>query len=157
MAPIVFDSSRQLHDFVGKEVVVSEWLTITQAEINSFADATGDRQWIHVDAVRAVKESPFKTTIAHGFLTLSLLPRLLGDSLEFSSARLKVNYGFNKLRFPDVVPVGARVRAHFVLQSMENIQNNGVQIVWLVTMEREDSGKPCLVAEWLVRLYEATQ
>jgi acyl dehydratase len=151
MSQISFESIDHLKDLVGKEVVVSDWLTVTQERINLFADATGDHQWIHIDTVRAEKESPFTTTIAHGFLTLSLLGQLLSESLKLSHARMGVNYGLNKVRFPAVVPAGARVRARFVLQVLENLPDNGMHLIWSVTMELEGSEKPCLVAEWLTR------
>jgi acyl dehydratase len=153
MPQITLNSSEQLKELIGKEVVVSDWLTVTQQHINLFAEATGDRQWIHVDVARAETESPFNTTIAHGFLTLSLLGRMLDESLTLTSARMGVNYGLNKVRFPDVVPTGARVRARFVLQAMEVASDNGVQLTWNVVMERDGAEKPCLVAEWLTRFY----
>lgn len=153
MPQITLNSSEQLKALIGKEVVVSDWLTVTQQHINLFAEATGDRQWIHVDVARAERESPFNSTIAHGFLTLSLLGRMLDESLKLTNARMGVNYGLNKVRFPDVVPVGARVRARFVLQAMEMATDNGVQLTWHVIMERDGAEKPCLVAEWLTRFY----
>ncbi|HVK53473.1 MAG TPA: MaoC family dehydratase [Burkholderiales bacterium] len=153
MPQITLDSSEQLKDLIGKEVVVSDWLTVTQQHINLFAEATGDRQWIHVDVARAERESPFNSTIAHGFLTLSLLGRMLDESLKLTTIRMGVNYGLNKVRFPDVVPVGARVRARFVLQAMETASDNGMQLTWHVVMERDGAEKPCLVAEWLTRFY----
>ena len=154
MPQIVIESIQQLGNLVGREVVVSDWLTITQQHINLFAEATGDRQWIHVDLERAANESPYKTTVAHGFLTLSLLAQLLGDSLKLTRARIGVNYGFNRVRFPDIVSSGSRVRARFVLQAIEPTKDHGVQLTWNATVEREGSDKPCLVAEWLTRHYE---
>ena len=154
MPQITMETTRQLRQFIGREVVVSDWFTVAQERINQFADATGDHQWIHLDAARAATESPFKTTIAHGFLTLSLLSHLLGESLKFSSVRMGVNYGLNKVRFTAPVPVGARVRGRFVLRELEDIPGNGVQMTWAVTVELEGADKPCLVAEWLTRRYE---
>jgi acyl dehydratase len=145
-----------LHDLaarVGQEVVVSDWLEITQQRIDRFAEATEDRQWIHIDVERARRDSPFQATVAHGFLTLSLLSKLLNESLRVRSVRMGVNYGLNRLRFTAPVPAGSRVRGRFVLDKLEQIPG-GVQMTWAVTMERQGSDKPCLVAEWVTRRYE---
>jgi len=136
---------------VGREVAVSDWVPIDQARIALFAEATGDHQWIHVDPVRAAA-GPFGTTIAHGFLTLSLLPVMAESSIEFSNVRMGVNYGLNKVRFPAPVPVGSRLRGHFKLMAFEPI-DGGAQITMEVTMEREGSTKPVCVAESLSRRY----
>ncbi len=142
-----------LRALVGKEIAVSDWFAVTQERINQFADATLDHQWIHVDEERA-KESPFGTTIAHGFLTLSLLPHLLQQSLKFKEPpRMGVNYGANKIRFTAPVPSGSNVRARVTLHSIQEIQG-GVQIEYHIIVEREGAEKPCLVAEWLTRSYE---
>jgi acyl dehydratase len=141
-----------LTDYVGKEVGVSGWLEISQERINQFAEATGDRQWIHVDPERAAKESPFKTTIAHGFLTLSLLSELGKLALSVGGVRMGINYGLNRVRFVSPVPSGARIRGRFTLTTLEEIKG-GVQATWNVTVERDGSDKPCCVAEWLVRYY----
>ncbi|MSQ59785.1 MAG: MaoC family dehydratase [Betaproteobacteria bacterium] len=152
MAKITINGTGDLRARVGEEIVLSEWLEMTQARIDQFAEATGDHQWIHVDAQRAQRESPFKAPIAHGFLTMSLLSKFLGDCLEFTGTKMGVNYGFNRLRFTDPVPVGARIRARFRLDKLEDIPG-GVQLIWGVGVEREGSGKPCLVAEWVTRRY----
>jgi acyl dehydratase len=141
-----------LRDRVGQEVAVSDWIDVTQARIDRFADATGDHQWIHVDAARAEKESPFKTTIAHGFLTLSLVSSLLRDAVALSGLRLAINYGANRIRFVSPVPAGSRIRGRFVLGAVEDA-GGAIQATWNVTVEREHTDKPCLVAEWLVRYY----
>ncbi|PYQ91310.1 MAG: dehydratase [Acidobacteria bacterium] len=141
-----------LRDQVGQEVAVSGWLEVTQERINQFADATGDRQWIHVDTERAAAESPFKITIAHGFLTLSLVSALLRDAVEFTGLRMAINYGMNRLRFVAPVPAGSRVRARFTPASVDD-EKGSIQVTWRVTVERERSDKPVLVAEWLVRYY----
>jgi acyl dehydratase len=146
-------SLRDLKDRVGEEVVVSDWLEMTQERINGFAEATGDHQWIHVDPERARRESPFGVPIAHGFLTLSLLSKFLGESVRFSQSKMGVNYGINRLRFTAPVPVGARIRARLSVKRIEELQS-GVQVTWAVVLEREGSDKPCLVAEWLTRRYE---
>jgi acyl dehydratase len=145
---------RALVDNVGRELGVSDWHQVTQERINEFADATGDRQWIHIDTARAAIESPFKTTIAHGFLTLSLASSLLRGALQFNGARMAINYGLNRVRFMAPVPSGSRVRGRFALASVEET-GGAVQAIWQVTIEREGSEKPCCVAEWLVRYYPA--
>lgn len=144
---------RDLRARIGQEIVVSEWMEIAQERIDRFADATEDQQWIHVDVERARRESPFHATVAHGFLTVSMLSRLLNSSIKFGTAKMGVNYGFNRLRFTAPVPAGSRVRGRFTLMALEEIEG-GVQTTWAVVVEREGSEKPCLVAEWLTRRYE---
>jgi acyl dehydratase len=141
-----------LERFKGKELVVSDWLEVTQSMIDTFADATGDRQWIHVDVERAKRESPFGTTIAHGFLTMSLLSHFLNSAVEFGGTRMGVNYGLNRLRFTAPVRVGSRLRARFKVNRIDAI-DGGAQVTWDVTMECEGQEKPVLVAEWLTRQY----
>ena len=141
-----------LAQWVGREVAVSDWLEITQERIDTFAEAGGDHQWIHVDRERSARESPYGRTVAHGFLTVAVLSKLLGDSLEIAGKRMGINYGMNRLRFPSPVPSGARVRARFVLGALEAVEG-GVQTTWNVTVEREGLAKPALVAEWLTRHY----
>ncbi len=147
-----FQTLAQLSALAGQEVTVSQWLTITQEQINQFAQATGDRQWIHVDVEKA-RTGPFGGPIAHGFLTLSLIPRFFESSLHVQEARMSVNYGLNKVRFTAPVPVGSRLRAHLKLLQSEPIDHGGVQMTWLVTIEREGSDKPVCVAESLARHY----
>ncbi len=137
---------------VGQEVAVSDWLTITQQQVQLFADATGDQQWIHVDVERA-KAGPFGAPIAHGFLTLSLIPKFLQTCVHVEQTRMGVNYGLNKVRFVSPVPVGSHLRARLKLLSSEPIDNHGVQMVWEVTIEREGQAKPVCVAESIVRQY----
>ena len=137
---------------IGQEVVVSDWITITQEQVNLFAQATGDHQWIHVDVERA-KAGPFGAPIAHGFLTLSLLPRFFESSLHIAQTRMGVNYGLNKVRFVSPVPVGSRLRARMKLLACEPIDNNGMQMTWEVTTEREGGSKPVCVAESIARHY----
>ena len=144
-------SVTQLRGRVGEEVGVSPWLEIDQARIDLFAEAIDDPQWIHVDPERA-RSGPFGTTIAHGFLTLSLLSHLIESTFSFDDRKMGVNYGLNKVRFTAPVPVGSRVRAHFVLGSWER-KDDMIQTIWNVTMEREGSDKPVLVAEWIGRSY----
>ena len=142
----------ELANYAGKEVGVSDWLEVSQDRINQFAEATEDRQWIHIDPARAASESPFKTTIAHGFLTLSLLSVLAKSAISVGGVRMGINYGLNRVRFVSPVPAGARIRGRFTLATLEEIKG-GVQSTWNVTVEREGSDKPCCVAEWLVRYY----
>jgi acyl dehydratase len=141
-----------LRDRIGEEIAVGEWFPITQARIDQFADATGDHQWIHVDAARAAAESPFKATIAHGFLTLSLISTLVRDAMKLPRLRLAVNYGLNRVRFVSPVPSGSRIRGRFVVAAVEKL-DDGFQVTWKVTVEREHGDKPCCVAEWVVRYY----
>ena len=143
----------ELRGLVGEEVAVTDWLTVSQERIDAFADATEDHQWIHVDRERAAAESPYCTTVAHGFLSLSLLPYLLGQAIEIQGTRLGINYGLNRVRFTGPLPSGSRVRARFRLAAVEDIAK-GVQITWDVTVEREGEAKPVLVAEWITRRHE---
>ena len=136
---------------VGEELAVGEWLTVDQAMIDKFADATGDHQWIHIDRERAA-EGPFGTTIAHGFLTLSLLPKLAESALKVDDVRMGVNYGLNRVRFPAPVPSGSRIRARMKLLSYDPL-DGGAQLVMEVTMERDGSDKPVCVAETVSRRY----
>ena len=147
-----FETLADLAVCVGQEVAVSEWTTITQEQVNRFAEATGDHQWIHVDVERA-KAGPFGAPIAHGFLTLSLLPSFFDSALDIKGVRMGVNYGLNRVRFPSPVPVGSRLRGRMTLQSAEPIERNGLQLTWLVAVEREGGDKPACVAESMARLY----
>ena len=140
----------ELANYVGKEVGVSDWLEVSQERINQFADATEDRQWIHLDSERAARESPFQTTIAHGFLTLSLLSELAKMTMSIGGVRMGINYGLNRVRFVSPVPAGARLRGSFTLAALEGIEG-GTQATWNVIVERAGSDKPCCVAEWVVR------
>ena len=142
----------QLPTWLGLEVAISDWVDISQERINQFAEATGDHQWIHVDAERAKKESPFGTTIAHGFLTLSLLPEMGASAFQVLDTRMGVNYGLGKVRFPAPVPSGSRLRGHFKLTKYEPLEG-GAQLTVEVSMEREGSDKPVCVAESLSRRY----
>ena len=141
-----------LRDKVGQHLGYSDWHEVTQDQVNLFADATGDHQWIHVDVERA-KSGPFGGPIAHGYLTLSLLPKLMGDILHVDGIKMGVNYGVNKVRFPAPVPVGSRVRAGATLVSVEDV-SGGVQGVVDVTIEREGSDKPVCVAQTVFRYYD---
>jgi acyl dehydratase len=146
------ESVAKLGEYVGREVGASEWLEVAQGRIDQFAEATEDRQWIHTDPERAARESPFRQTIAHGFLTLSLLSELMKRAVAVGGVRMGINYGLNRVRFVAPVPARARIRGRFALAALEEIKG-GVQATWDVTVEREGSDKPCCVAEWLVRYY----
>ena len=143
---------RTLSGRVGQEIAVSDWLEVTQARINQFADATGDHQWIHVDPARAAVELPSKSTIAHGFLTLSLLSTLIRESIRFTGLRMAINYGLNRVRFVSPVPAGSRIRALITLKAVDAV-TGGFQVAWQVTIEREGGDKPACVADWIVRYY----
>jgi acyl dehydratase len=143
---------QQLAGIVGHEVAVSDWVVVTQDRIDAFADATDDHQWIHVDAERAKAEAPFGATIAHGFLTLSLLSPLMRDAIKVDGSRMTLNYGLNRVRFVSPVPSGSRIRARIALAKVDEIVNS-TQATWNITVEREGGEKPCVVAEWIVRYY----
>lgn len=147
-----FQTLSELAACTGQEVAVSDWITITQQQVNLFAEATGDHQWIHVDPEKA-RAGPFGGPIAHGFLTLSLLPRFFESSFEITGSRMGVNYGLNKVRFTAPVPVGSRLRARMKLLSAEPIEPAGMQMIWEVTVECEGQAKPVCIAESIVRRY----
>jgi len=146
-----FERLAELQALVGQPIGLSDWIAVDQARIDRFAEATGDHQWIHVDPARAAA-GPFGTTIAHGFLTLSLLPEMFASAFEVADARMGVNYGLNRVRFPAPVPVGSRLRGSFRLLAYEPL-DGGAQLGIEVTMEREGSAKPVCVAESLTRRY----
>ena len=152
MAPRIIKGTAGLKEVVGEHVGYSDWVEITQEQVNQFAEATGDHQWIHVDPERARKESPFGGPIAHGYLTLSLLPMLATQIVEITGFRLTVNYGTEKVRFPAPVPVGSRVRASAVCDSVTPI-DGGVQMLVTVTVEIEGGSKPAMVATSVSRRY----
>ena len=147
-----FQTLSELAACVGDEVAVSDWITVTQTMVNQFAEATGDHQWIHVDVEKA-RNGPFGGPIAHGFLTLSLVPQFFDSSIDIVESKLGVNYGLNKVRFIAPVPVGSRLRGHLRLASAEPSAQGGLQMGWEVTIEREGQDKPVCVAELLARRY----
>jgi acyl dehydratase len=149
----VITSLDELKQLAGQEIGVSDWLELTQERINQFAAATGDHQWIHIDTARAKAESPYGTTIAHGFLSLSLVSTLLASTIRLNiGGRMGINYGLNRVRFPSAVPAGARVRGRFSLVAVEEF-SGGAQFTWGVTVEVENAPKPSVVAEWITRQY----
>jgi acyl dehydratase len=154
MPPLVVETPRSLNDFVGREIAVTDWFTVTQERIRQFAEVTEDRQWIHVDRERAQKESPYGTTIAHGFLTLSLMSHLMKQAIEIrSGVRMGVNYGLNRVRFPSAVRADSQIRARVTLQSLKELPDSS-EAVFVVSVEGRDSEKPHCVAEWIVRYYQ---
>jgi acyl dehydratase len=153
MSPRVIKGLNELRGLVGQEIGASDWLEVSQAMIDAFAELTGDRQWIHIDAERARRESPYGSTIAHGFLTLSHVSQLHKQVVQIQGDHTRaINYGFNRVRFPTAVPAGARIRVRSTLDSVEEI-SGGAQLTWGVVVEIEGQPKPAVVAEWIVRLY----
>jgi acyl dehydratase len=151
--PLVLKNPQALQEFVGKEIGVTEWFRVTQERINQFAETTEDRQWIHVDAERAGRESSYGATIAHGFLTLSLISHLSHEVMRMEGGvRLAVNYGLNRVRFPAAVRAGSRIRARVGLLALKEIADS-VEAIFSVAVEIEGVEKPCCVAEWIVRYY----
>jgi len=140
----------ELKGRVGREIGLTEWLEITQERIDKFAGATDDHQWIHTDRERAQQESPYGATIAHGFLTLSLLTKFLTDAIQLDDVRLAINYGLNRVRFPSAVRAGSRIRARIVLQSIREA-GDSTEAIYTITIEVEGAEKPCCVAEWIAR------
>jgi acyl dehydratase len=151
--PFVVKNAQALREFVGKDIGHTDWFRVTQERITQFAEATEDLQWIHVDAARARDESPYGATIAHGFLTLSLISHFVKEAIQIQSGvRLAVNYGLNRVRFPAAVRACSRIRASIALLRFEEFAD-GVTATYSVTIEVEDLDKPCCVAEWIVRYY----
>ncbi|HZV88768.1 MAG TPA: MaoC family dehydratase [Candidatus Binatus sp.] len=153
MAPVILDTPNSLKQYLGKEIGVSEWLIITQERISQFAEATEDRQWIHLDRERAERESPYRTTIAHGFLTLSLISRFMKDVIQVRGGiGMAVNYGLNRVRFPSPVRAGSKIRARIALLNVKEVPG-AYETTFSVTVESEGGEKPCCVAESIVRYY----
>ncbi len=150
---LVIDTPHSLRDWVGREIGATEWFPVSQDRIQAFAEATEDRQWIHLDRERAQRESPYRTTIAHGFLTLSLLSQSMRQVLQIQNGlRLTVNYGLNRVRFPSPVHADSKIRAQFILRSLKDLPD-AVEAVFDAKVEVQGSDKPCCVAEWVVRYY----
>jgi len=150
----ILDSTDSLKELVGQELSVTDWFQVTQERIQQFADATLDHQWIHVDVERARRESPFRAPIAHGFLTLSLLPHFMHEGIQIKQGvRMGVNYGLNRVRFVSPVRAGSNIRARIALQSIKDVAPNAVEVIFHATVEVEGSEKPGCVAEWVARYY----
>lgn len=153
MPPLILKSLSSLKEYECREIAVTGWLAVSQDHINQFAEATGDRQWIHMDVERAQRESSYGATIAHGFLTLSLMSQLLKEAIQLpESVRQTINYGLNRVRFPAPVRAGVKIRARIRLQSLQELPNCS-QALYQITIESEGSAKPCCVAEWILRYY----
>ena len=150
---MLLESPQALRQLIGRQIGVTEWMLLTQERIQQFAEVTDDRQWIHLERERARRESPYGTTVAHGFLTLSLLSSLLRQALQIrEGTRMSINYGLNRVRFPAPVPAGAKIRARFTLRSLEEVPG-ALEVVLEATLETEGANKPCCVAEWVLRYY----
>jgi acyl dehydratase len=151
--PLIVETPESLRDWIGREVSVTEWFAVTQERIQQFAEITDDCQWIHVDTERVQRDSPYGTTIAHGFLTVSLLSRFLREAIRIQSGvRMSVNYGLNRVRFPSAVEADSKIRAHITLRSLKLLPD-ALEVVFDVRIEKHGSDKPCCVAEWVVRYY----
>ncbi len=150
--PLVVETAQSLKDLVGREIT-TDWFAVTQDRIQRFAEVIEDRQWIHVDPDRARRESSYGSTIAHGFLTLSLLSRFMGEAIEIrGGVRMSINYGLNRVRFPSPVRAGSKIRAHFTLRSLKELPD-AIEAIFDATVEAQENDKPCCVAEWVVRYY----
>jgi acyl dehydratase len=153
MPPIAVENVLSLKDYTGREIAVTDWLLMTQERIDRFAEATDDRQWIHVDRQRAQRESPHGATIAHGFLTLSLLSQFMKQAIDIQGGvRMVINYGLNRVRFPSAVRAGAKIRARIGLAGLKELPDS-LEATYSITIEIENSSKPCCVAEWVVRYF----
>ncbi len=152
MSKLTLHNLEELRQWIGKEVAVSDWLQVDQVRIDRFAEATGDHQWIHIDPARAASESPFGATIAHGYLTLSLIPHMMMETLAVEGGRMSINYGLNRVRFAAPVRCNDRIRTRFTLAAMEDIEG-GVQLTWHALIEIEGQHKPACVAEMIARRY----
>src|SRR5579864_9354899 len=153
MPPLVVEDPHSLRHFVGREIATTEWFSVTPDRIEQFAEVTEDRQWIHVDRERAERDSPYGTTIAHGFLTLSLLSRFMKEAIQIrGGVRMSVNYGLNRVRFPSAARADSKIRVRFTLQSLKDVPD-ALEAVFAARVEVQGSDKPCCVAEWVVRYY----
>jgi acyl dehydratase len=147
---LILQSVYELQTLIGQELAQSDWILLTQDRIDTFAEVTGDQQWIHVDTERARQESSYGSTIAHGFLTLSLLSEMLRKTIQVGDSGMTINYGLNRVRFPAAIPAGSRVRASFSVQAFKTVIR-GVEVTFSVVVECENVDKPCCVAEWILR------
>jgi acyl dehydratase len=153
MATLFLASLQSLKDYVGREIATTSWLVVTQERIRQFAEATGDHQWIHIDPDRAQRESPYGAAIAHGFLTLSLMSHFMREAIQLpGNVRQTINYGLNRVRFPAPVRTGEKIRARIRLESCRELPDS-VEAIFNITIETEGAGKPCCVAEWILRYF----
>lgn len=154
MVKLVLEDFKAFREWEGKQLPAGEWMVITQEMINDFAKATGDFQWIHVDVEKATKYSPFKKPVAHGFMSVSILSKMLEELIQVKSAQMGVNYGLNKVRFPSPVLVDSRLRLVASIAAIENYGDTGLKITWNCTVEIEGSEKPACAAEFLSLMFE---
>lgn len=154
MAKLIIDGFKQFRELEGKSLPVGDWMTVTQEMINDFAKATGDFQWIHVDVEKATKHSPFKKPVAHGFMSVSLLAKMIAESIQVKSAQMGVNYGLNKVRFPSPVLVDSKLRLVGHIANIEDYGETGLKITWNCTVEIEGSEKPACFAEFISLMFE---
>ncbi len=154
MERLEFENFESFKLMLGKELPIGNWYTITQEMINDFANATLDKQWIHIDKEKAAKESPFKKTVAHGFMSVAMISRMLEEAFVIKSVQMGLNYGLNKVRFPNPVPVNSELRMHTIIKDIEEIANNGIKVTFLCTIEIKGQQKPACVAEFLAALFE---
>ncbi len=154
MKPLEFRNLSEFKSMIGEDLPSGDWYTITQQMINDFANATLDKQWIHIDEERAAKESPFKKTVAHGFMSVSMISRMLEEVFIVKSVKMGLNYGLNKVRFPNPVPVNSELRMHSSIKEIEDLANNGIKVTFLCTIEIKGQEKPACVAEFLAALFE---
>mgnify|MGYP001250208781 CR=1 FL=1 len=154
MKPLVFTDFEEFRKIKGQQLPVGDWFTITQKMISDFANATLDKQWIHIDEKRAEKESPFKSTVAHGFMSLAMISKLLEDSFSIKSVKMGLNYGLNKVRFPNPVPVNSQLRMVSVVNDIEEISNKGIKVTFSCMVEIRNQEKPACVAEFIAALFE---
>ena len=149
-----FDTIADFKTMLGKDLPTGNWYTVSQQMINDFANATLDKQWIHVDEARAEKETPFKSTIAHGFMSVAMISKLLEDVFSIRSLKMGLNYGLNKVRFPNPVPVNSQLRIHTTVKKIEDLDNNGIKVTFSCTIEIKNAAKPACVAEFIAALFE---
>ena len=154
MSQLIFKTIEDFRSMEGKPLPNGQWYTVTQQMINDFANATLDKQWIHIDEKRAEKESPFKSTVAHGFMSVSMLSKLLEDLFSIKSLKMGLNYGLNKVRFPNPVPVNSQLRLLSSVKEIENLGSNGIKVTFLCTVEIKEQEKPACVAEFIAALFE---
>ncbi|MFY9242619.1 MAG: MaoC family dehydratase [Polaribacter sp.] len=154
MKPLEFKDFSDFKLMIGKELPTGNWYTITQQMINDFANATLDKQWIHIDEERAKKESPFKSTVAHGFMSVAMISRMLEEAFTIKSVKMGLNYGLNKVRFPNPVPVNSELRMHTSVKEIEDLSNNGLKITFTCKIEIKNQEKPACVAEFIAALFE---
>lgn len=154
MKPLEFKDFADFKSMLGKELPIGNWYTITQQMINDFANATLDKQWIHVNEERAAKESPFKSTVAHGFMSVAMISRMLEEAFAIKSVKMGLNYGLNKVRFPNPVPVNSELRMLSSVKEIEELDNNGIKVTFSCIIEIKGQKKPACVAEFLAALFE---